>query len=225
MGLIAVLGALEYRHRTGKGQHIDLSQYECGVYMLSPVMLRYVVRGEETMRKGNRCDHAAPHGAYPCQGDDRWCVIAVNTDNEWQSLCAIMERPDLAGDNKFATLSDRKMYEDDLDSAISDWTRTRTAEEIITTLQQRGIESGVVSKPSELFNDHQLKHRHHYPLLKHPEIGKHHYEQPAYRLSLTPGELYKPAPCLGEHTEYVLRDILKISQAELAELQADGAID
>ncbi len=225
MGVIAVLGALEYRHRTGKGQYIDLSQYECGVYMMSPVMLQYAVRGEEAIRKGNRSDHAAPHGAYLCQGDDRWCVIAINTDDEWQSLCTIMDRPDLAFNHKFSTLSERKMNEDDLDLVISEWTRARTAEEITTTLQRHGIESGIVKNPSELFNDEQLQHRHHYPVMKHPEIGKHHYELPAYRLSLTPGQLSKPAPCLGEHTEYVLRDILNISQAELGELYADGAID
>jgi len=225
MGAIAILGALEYRNRTGEGQYIDLSQYECGVYMLSPVILQYTVRGEEATRKGNRCEYAAPHGAYPCQGDDRWCVIAVKTENEWQSLCKIMDRSDLSSDDKFSTISQRKINEDDLDSIISEWTKTKTLEEITVTLQQHGVECGIVKNPSELFKDTQLKHRRHYQMMQHPEIGRHNYELPAYRLSLTPGELCKPAPCLGEHTEYVLRDILSMSQAEIDELQADGAIE
>ena len=104
-GLFAIMCALEYRGRTGKGQYINLSQYEATVGMIGHVMMEYLANGREPQRLGNRSRAAAPHGCYRCQGEDRWCAIAVFTDAEWESFCGVVGRPEWKTDPRFATLS------------------------------------------------------------------------------------------------------------------------
>ncbi len=225
LGGTALLGALEYRRRTGKGLHLDISQYESAVYLLSPVMLGYTANGHEFQRMGNRSDYAVPHGAFPCLGKDRWCVIASETEAEWQALCKAMGKPELAQDPRFSSFENRKRNEDELEKILSEWTKSTTAEEVVTVLQGAGIRAGVVQNPAELFEDPQLEHRGHYQVLEHPEIGKHHYEMPAYRLSLTPGKLSQAAPLLGQDTEYVCKKFLGMSDSEFVELLNTGVFE
>ena len=93
-GASALLAALAYRRRTGKGQRLDMSQYECSLHFLSPMILDYTVNGREFMRRGNKSNRTAPHGVYRCKGDDRWCAIAVYTDEEWESFCRAVGNPE-----------------------------------------------------------------------------------------------------------------------------------
>jgi crotonobetainyl-CoA:carnitine CoA-transferase CaiB-like acyl-CoA transferase len=102
-GLIAVLAALDYRRRTGKGQHIDLSQYEAGLQFLTPAIVGAQVNNGKHLRNGNRDANAAPHGVYPCRGQDQWCAIAVFGDAEWQSFCRAAEKPQWESDPRFAS--------------------------------------------------------------------------------------------------------------------------
>lgn len=225
LGGVVLMSALEYRRRTGKGLHIDISQFESAVFLLSPTMLDYVVNGHEFERMGNRSKCASPHGAFPCLGEDRWCAIAVNSEDEWQTLCHVMGNPELAQDVRFNSLENRKRNEDELERIITDWTGKRNAEEVVATLQQAGVRAGVVQNPADLFEDPQLKHRSHYQTLEHPEIGKHYYEMPAYRLSLTPGKLSKSAPLLGQDTEFVCKKFLNLSDEEFVELLTTGVFE
>src|SRR3990172_1321709 len=101
--IIAILGALEYRRRTGKGQFLDMSQYEPGLQFMAPAILDYAVNKRVANREGNLCSYAAPHNAYRCLGEDRWCAIAVFTDDEWQKFCKVISNPKLATDHRFAT--------------------------------------------------------------------------------------------------------------------------
>ena len=112
-GTIAVMAAIDYKHRTGKGQYIDLSNYECAVQWLVPVLLDNVVNQRIQQRQGNKLPYSAPHGAFKCRGEDEWCVISVFTDTEWADLCRVMGNPDWSRDPKFATLSSRKQHEVD----------------------------------------------------------------------------------------------------------------
>ncbi|MFC2003822.1 CaiB/BaiF CoA transferase family protein [Chloroflexota bacterium] len=218
----ALIAALDYRRRTGKGQHIDLSQYEAGIQYIAPVILDFSVNGRITNRMGNQCSYAAPHGAYPCRGQDRWCAIAVFSDEEWQSLCQAMGNPAWTKDPRFATLQRRKENEAELDGLIGEWTRGFTAEQLMATLQSRGVAAGVVQTCEDLYNDPQLRYRQHYQELEHPVIGKHYYESPCFKLSRTQAELRMPGPCLGQHNEYVCTQILGMSDQEFTELLADG---
>ena len=112
--LVAILAAVDYHHRTGEGQYIDISQLEGGVYFILPAILDYTLNKRVETRAGNKCSCAAPHGAYPCKGDDRWCVIGIFNDEEWNALCQVMGNPDWAEKQEFATLLGRKKNEEEL---------------------------------------------------------------------------------------------------------------
>lgn len=221
----ALIGALEYRRRTGKGQHLDMSQYEGTLFYLSPIIAAYASNGVEFGRMGNRSPYAAPHGCYPCKGEDRWCVIAIESDEEWSAFCTIMGKPELANDARFFCLERRKENESEMDEIVTEWTRDKTAEEVMTVLQDAGIAAGAVQNPADIFEDSQLKHREHFQMLAHPEMGNHNYEMPPFRLSLTPAELTKPAPCLGQDNEYVCTKLLGIKDEEFIQLLEEGVFE
>ncbi len=156
----ALIAALDYRRRTGKGQYLDLSQYEAAIHFLSPLVLDFTVNKRVAGRPGNRCSYAAPHGVYPCCGDDRWCAIAVFSDEDWQGFCRALGNPDWIQAPRFATLKDRKEHEDELDSLIAEWTSGFSAHEVMTKMQEAGVAAGVVNNCEDLFEDPDSKGQH-----------------------------------------------------------------
>lgn len=223
-GTIALASALEYRRRTGKGQYIDVAQFETGIQFLVPALLDYTTNGHIQERRGNRCDYAAPHGVYPCQGDDRWCAIAVFTDEEWENLCEVMGNPDWTEYPKYITLRERKQNEEELDKLIAEWTSKFTAEEIMDKLQSVGVEAAVVKNPKDMYEDPHLK-RYLWAEMEHPEIGTYHLQLPPFKLSKTPCQLRMSAPLLGEHNEYVYRELTGLSQEEYEQFQEEGVFE
>lgn len=221
----ATLAALDYRRRTGKGQYLDHSQFEAGVHWLATTVLDYAINGRVAERMGNRDPYAAPHGVYPCRGDDRWCTIAVTNDEEWRSFCKVIGNPDWAKEGKFATLVGRKGNEDELDRLVAERTQNYSPEEVMTLMQRAGVPAGVVATSEDLHHDPQLKHRGHFQVLEHKEMGPTVYDSPPYRLSKTPAQLYRAAPCMGEHNEYVCKEILGMSDEEIADLMAEGIFE
>ena len=222
----SILAALDYQRRTGKGTHLDMSQLEASIHFSSPFLMDYIVNEREAARVGNRDQGAAPHGAYPCMGEDRWIAIACFSDEEWQALSRLM---DPAGENgayleRFSTFLARKSSEDELDRVVGEWTSRWDSLELMGTLQGAGIPAGVVNDARDLFEDAQLKHRAHFRYLEHPEIGRYATDRSELNLSLTPGSLDTPAPRIGEHTEQVLREIFGLSEDEYRSLEADGVL-
>jgi crotonobetainyl-CoA:carnitine CoA-transferase CaiB-like acyl-CoA transferase len=136
-----------------------------------------------------------------------------------------MGNPAWTRDPKFSTLTGRKANEDELDRLVADWTVNFTAEDVMVKMQAAGIGAGVVQTVDDLYRDPQLEHRHHFWPLKHPEIGVQKYRAPGFRLSLTPTELRRPAPCLGEHNEYIYKKILGISDEKFVKLSESGVFD
>jgi len=224
-GAAALMAALDYRRRTGKGQYLDLSQYEAALHFLSPLLLDFEVNRRVARRMGNRCSYAAPHGVYPCCGEDRWCAIAVFSDEEWRSFCEVVGHPEWTKEAKFATLQSRKENEGDLDRLIAKWTSNFAAEEVMNRMQAVGVAAGVVETCEDMFRDPQLQYRHHFWQLEHREIGKYPCNGPAFRLSKTPAELYRAGPCLGQDNEYVYTKILGMPHKEFVELLAEGAFE
>ncbi|PIP49162.1 MAG: succinyl-CoA--benzylsuccinate CoA-transferase [Chloroflexi bacterium CG23_combo_of_CG06-09_8_20_14_all_45_10] len=224
-GVAGLVAALDYRRRTGKGQHLDLSQFEAGVHFEAPLLLDYFINGRVASATGNRCPHAAPHGAYPCRGNNRWCTIAVFTDVEWHNFCHAIGDSEWTQNSRFSTLLGRKENEDELDKLIAKWTLDFTSEEVMTKMQGVGVSAGVVQNMKDIHEDAQLEHRHYLWQLEHAEIGKHFYDGPPFKLSKTPCELIMPAPCLGEHNEYVYGKILGIPDKEFVELLSEGVFD
>ncbi len=230
---IAIMAALRYRRRTGKGQRIECAQIESSIAPLGPAILDYTVNGVVEERSGNGLPYAAPHNAYRCRPltpngrpiDERWIVIACFSDAEWQSLVEAMGSPGWATDPKFATLAGRKAHEAELDQGINAWTADKDAYELMHMLQSRGVPAGVVQSAREMLDyDEHLKARGYYVYLDHPETGRAAYDGPPFRLSKTPGQLRSPAPLLGQHTEQVCKEILGLSDEEIAELLVEGVL-
>jgi benzylsuccinate CoA-transferase BbsF subunit len=221
----ATLAALDYRRKTGKGQCIDGSQVESGIVFYAPFLLDYEVNGRAETLKGNRIDQAAPHNAYRCKGDERWCVISVFSDREWMKLCNAIGKPLWAKDPKYSTLASRKENEDELDRLLESWTVQNTPEQVMEKMQAIGIAAGVVKNAKDLFEDPQLEHRGHFRYVEHSEIGTSCYSAPSYRLMDTPPQINMPTPCLGEHTEFVCREILKIDDEEFINLFQEGILE
>ncbi|MFQ5875045.1 MAG: CaiB/BaiF CoA transferase family protein [Dehalococcoidia bacterium] len=217
-----IMAALDYRRRTGKGQYIEQAQLEGMLSFLAPVIMDYFVNNRIQGRQGNRVPQAAPHGSYPCRGDDGWVAIAVSSDEEWQALCRIVAEP-WAKEARFATLLGRKQNEDALDALLSEWTARFPAEEVMNRLQAAGVPAGVVQRISQLFDDPQLKHRNHFRWLEDTGLGVHAYEALGFRLSHTPDSQFG-APAIGEHNEYVCKELLGMSGEEISQLLAEGVI-
>lgn len=220
----ALMAALDYRRRTGKGQVLDIAQLETAIHFLSPQMLDYTVNGRIGSREGNRCPYACPHGVFPCRDEDSWCAIAVSTDDEWHSFKQVVDKP-WTEDIKFSTLLDRKRNEGELDRLISEWTVGFTAERLMELMQNAGVLAGVVKSAEDIISDPELKHRNSFWKMEHKIIGPLTHLGRPFTLSKTPAQPRMPAPCLGEHTEYVCTRLLGMPDDEFVELVASGAFD
>jgi len=221
--VVSIIEALFNQKKTGKGRYIDQSQVEAGLQFLTTEILDYGVNKRTANRNGNRDAHAAPHGAYPCAGEDRWCTISVKSDYEWKALCEAMNRPDLAQNLKFSSQSFRKMNETEIDILIGEWTKRFSPEEVMAMLQHKGVPAGIVERAADMHNDTHLKYRNHFPVIDHPFIGQHSTEALAIRLSNTPATIRFRGPYLGEHNEFVCINILGISDEEFIHLVESGA--
>jgi benzylsuccinate CoA-transferase BbsF subunit len=224
-GAVALLAALDYRRRTGKGQYIDVSQFEAGAQFLAPPLLDYEVNRRVLGRNGNRHPFAAPHGAYRCRGEDRWCAIAVCNDEEWSAMRRVMGNPPWADGEEFATLRGRKAHEEKLDRLVEQWTVQFPAEEVMTMLQKAGVPAGVVETAEDLHHDPQLADRHHFWELEHQEIGLSTYDSMGSQLSKTPAELVKAAHTVGEDNYYVYTQILGLTDEKFVDLMERGVFD
>lgn len=224
-GIAALLAAMDYRHRTGEGQYIDLSQYECALQFLAPVLLDYEINNRIQQRAGNTDPYAAPHGVFRCHGEDEWCAIAVFTDEQWKSFCEVLSRPELTEDPKFLNLMSRKENEDELDRLVEEWTRKLGSEEVMGRMQNAGVPAGVVRDNEGVFLDPQLNHRRHFHKVNHPEMGIHTVEALPFKLSDNPYQLKRSSPCLGQDNFHVYTEILGIPGEEFVQLSEEGVFD
>jgi benzylsuccinate CoA-transferase BbsF subunit len=219
-GAFAVLAALWYRQRTGRGQFIDLSQLETAIAVLPEGIMEYTMNGTHPPRQGNRDPWMAPHGVFRCAGEQRWVAVAVRDDDEWSRFAEALGRPDLATDPRFQTLAARKANEDGLEALVTEWTRTRSPEEVTHLLQAAGIPAFVSANSQDLADDPQLKESGLFVHLAHPEIGRRQHIGIPWQMSAMSCEVRRPAPCLGEHTDYVMSEILGYRAEEIADLKA-----
>jgi benzylsuccinate CoA-transferase BbsF subunit len=222
----AILAALDHSRRTGEGRHLDLSQLETSMHFLAPFLLDYTANGREQQRQGNRDPAAAPHGVYPCAGEDRWLALACRTEDQWRSLLQVAEpEGGPLHSEAFLSLLSRKANEDDLEDLVARWTVQYEQRPLMQLLQDAGVPAGMVNDPRDLFEDPQLQHRQHFRWLDHPEIGPYATDRSEFELSLTPGSLDTPAPLLGQHTEHFLREIVGLTEDEYRSLESDGALE
>jgi len=176
--LLALLAAVDYRRRTGKGQYIDVSQYESSVHFMAPLLLDYAVNGRIAERVGNYYPYAAPNNAYPCRAthlDDKWIVIAIYTDEEWQNFCQIIGSPAWTKDPKFATLRARRENEAELDKLVEDWTIIRTPIGAERTLRDAGLGAKIINSYKE-FAMHDPPVKNHSPYAAPHNAYRCHFE-------------------------------------------------
>jgi benzylsuccinate CoA-transferase BbsF subunit len=218
---LAVLAALRHRRRTGEGQLIDIAQTEPTIAAIGSELVRFTLGGEAPRRVGNRHPGYAPHGVYPCAGEDRWIALAVAGDAQWARLADV-----LGGfDERFAGAAARRELAAELDELVAARTREWDARELMERLQAGGLAAGVMQDAADLIErDPQLAHRGHWQTLTHPEMGDCVYGSPPFRLARTPGRLRSPAPLLGQHTEEVLTELLGLDEDQIAELTAQDIL-
>jgi len=224
-GASAILAALEYRRRTGKGQYIDLSQAEAALHFLTPGLLDCATNHRPQQPLGNRDQNYAPHGVYPAAGTDRWVAIAVTNDDQWRALCEVMERPELLRDTRYATQADRLGRQEELDNLVTSWTQDRDMFQLETTLQAHGVPASAVRTILELGKDPHLLERGHFVELDHPKFTKTTVENSRFRLSRTPARIRSSAPTLGGDNQYILETILGYSEERITELAAAGVLE
>ncbi len=219
-GIAALAAAIAHRRRTGVGQYIDLSQSEGGIRFIEPLVLDYVVNGNASPARGHESPYAAPHGVYQCAGVERYLAIAVESDQQWRALVELTGLPFELGLGP----SQRRALDAAIDADLQAWSGTRDAFEAAEALRGAGVPAYAVLRPTDLYRDPQLAHRGFFVTLDHTEMGPTPYDGFATTFSGTPAILRGPGPCLGEHTDQVLRDVLGLSDDEIANLAVSGAL-
>jgi len=220
----AVALALWDRRRTGRGQYIEVAQRENLINAIGEYIVAYSMSGRDPPRRGNRHSSMAPHGCYPCgrPPDDQWVTIACEDDAQFAALCEAMGRPELTSDGRFADVVSRYRNQDALDGLISDWTRERTKEDVAEALQAAGVPCSPVLSVPEVFADPHLRARGFYETVSHSVAGEWEVEGPHWRMGESPGHIRLPAPAFGEHNGYVLGELLRLSEEEMAALEREG---
>ncbi|MEZ4282922.1 MAG: CoA transferase [Myxococcota bacterium] len=227
---IAILLALVHRERTGEGQWVDMSCTDSGLTLTGTSLLDYTVNGRPARRAGSPdSNHStspamAPHAVYPCRGDDEWIAIACRDDDDWRRLAKTIAA-DWAGDARHATLAGRMAAQDALDARLADWTRPQEKWALARALQAAGIPAAAVAKPQERIDqDANTREFGLWPTVTHSKIGQVRVDGLPVHLSKTDWKIERGAPCVGEHTDQVLRELLGLSGEEIAKLRAEGIV-
>jgi crotonobetainyl-CoA:carnitine CoA-transferase CaiB-like acyl-CoA transferase len=225
-GLFAVMCALDHRARTGEGQQIDLSQLESCISVVGDEMMEILANDRDPTKRGNGSAYAAPHGCYRCRGDDRWCTVAVFSDDEWKSLCSVMGRDDLTGDSRFATVEKRLRHVDELDDQVEAWTSERDAFEVMESLQRAGVRAGVVQTAEDQYErDPHLSARGFFEEIDHAVKGVVVATGIPVGLTRTPGHTSDTGRAIGADNDYVFGELLGLSPNEIEDLVQLGAIE
>lgn len=219
----ALILALLHRKRTGRGTYIDLSQHEAGIQFLIPMLLNKEINGITKGREGNSHPAFCPHGVYPCRGNDRWIAISITSEQEWQAFAYVINQA-WADDPGFSSAIVRKQCEEQLNSLISGWTSEYAAEELFILLQGKGIPAGIVQNGQDMVNDPQLSHRNALWYLDDEYLGRHAAFGQGFILSQSPPPAPRPTPRLGEHTFQICKDILNMTDEEVAALIGEGVL-
>jgi crotonobetainyl-CoA:carnitine CoA-transferase CaiB-like acyl-CoA transferase len=194
--------------------------------MVAPSIIEQSATGHTSPRLGNRHPVFTPNGCFPCLGEDQWITLAVRSDQEWQALCRVMHRPDLAADPQLATATGRRTEEDRIEVAVRHWTATVRPDLAMVTLQDAGIPAGTARLPMDLAGDPHLMQVGHWQPVVRPFMGPHLLASVAYREGddALPYRIDHLAPTLGQHNREILGGLLGLSEREIEELAVAGVI-
>jgi crotonobetainyl-CoA:carnitine CoA-transferase CaiB-like acyl-CoA transferase len=225
LGAGAVLAALHYRRRTGKGQYIDLSEQEAAVPLVGAALMDFAMNGRLPERIGNRSPWAAPQGCYRCSGGDDWLVISIANDAEWAAFCRATGHEEWTEDERFATVLGRHANHDALDRLIETWTREQEHYEAFHLLQRAGVTAAPVLNGKEALLDPHFRARGQFDVVDQPHMGARPVQRHlAAKFTKFDASAQGPAPTLGQHNREVFGGLLGLSDAELDELEAQKVI-
>jgi crotonobetainyl-CoA:carnitine CoA-transferase CaiB-like acyl-CoA transferase len=226
LGAGAVLAALHYRRRTGKGQYIDLSEQEAAVPLAGAALMDFAMNGRLPERIGNRSwTGAAPQGCYRCAGEDNWLVISIESDTEWAAFCGAAGHPEWTDDARFADVLSRHANHDTLDALIEGWTREQDHYEAFHLLQRAGVKAAPVLNGKEALLDPHFAARSQFDVVDHPHMGRRPVQRHlAAKFDTFEASAQGSSPTLGQHNHEVLSDLLGMSDAEIAELAEQKVI-
>jgi crotonobetainyl-CoA:carnitine CoA-transferase CaiB-like acyl-CoA transferase len=221
---IIIISGVLYRDRQKKGAFIDLAQSEATAFMIGANLMEAAASGKDPQPIGNASPGAAPHDCYPCKGEDRWCVITADTEQQWAALANIIGDGSIQ-DARFKSVERRLQYRDELNAAIGLWTRDKDAFQIMDRLQQAGVPCGVVQTGEDLTNDPHLKDRGFIVAVENPRLGR--VVLPNFPLQFANAKLTRrwEFPVLGRDTEAVLRDVVGYRAETIKQLGDEGVLE
>ena len=223
-GAFAVMLALRYRRRTGKGQQIELPQAENFLSYLAEPLMDFAMNGRNTKSQGNQHPTHAPHNVYPCEGEDRWIAIDVGDDSGWRGLSRVLGEPAWMKEPRFSDTLSRWRHRDDIDSLLAEETRRWEVYALWHALMSEGVVSGPVQNERDAFNCVQLRERGFFESLNHPECGTYDYPGLNFRFEGTPNHLRRHPVLLGEDNDYVYHDLLALDDREFDHLVENGHV-
>ena len=217
-----VLAALRHRRRTGQGQSIDIAQTEPTVAVLATAILDQSVNDGNPQPTGNRNGLAAPRGVYPCAGDDRWIAISIESSVQWAALIDVLADARL-GEPAWSHADRRQAEQDQIDAVVASCTRAWDRDTLMAALQAQAVPAGAVLTAADIVgSDVQLQHRGHWRSLDHKEMGPMLYNGLPFKFASAEVGPHAAAPLLGEHTEQICRELLNLSDQEIATLRSHG---
>ena len=223
-GALAAILAILHRDRTGEGQYVDVSMLESVLQFLGEAFVATSAGVELSGRRGNRSLTSVPSGCYPCRKPDSWIALTITSDAEWQILCEVMDRDNLAGDPMYATESMRQKHHAKLDELIGQWSSSQSATELCKLLARKGLSVGVVKSSRDLVADAHFRAREVFQLVSESQAGPVLYSRFGWLFSRLPNYWEVPAPGYGEHNRFVLREVLGLPEQKIEELKGKGVI-
>jgi crotonobetainyl-CoA:carnitine CoA-transferase CaiB-like acyl-CoA transferase len=222
--LSALAAALHHRDRTGEGQCIDVSQIECSIHYLAPMILDYTRNGRIVDRAGLDSERGCPHGVYASAGKERYVAIETRTPEQWQALRALV--PSLAelGGRELDALSQRLERRSEIDGLLSTYCASEDAFALAEQLREGGVPAYAVLRALDLHSDPQLVDRDFFVELDHGGFGRSTFDGAVTLFSKTPAQPTRGGPLIGEHSFDVMRDVLRYSDEEISEIAAKGAL-
>ena len=216
--VFAVLGALYHRSRTGLGQYIDAAMTEGMMTLMPEAITDYTLNGREPQRMGNRDPLKAPHGVYPCRGEEAWIAISVGSDSQWDALCDTVGHPEWRRDPRFSEPMARMRHQEELDTLLERWTRERSPQDAMRQLQNAGVPAGPSFTTADLLEDPHLRQRGFIADVDHPEAGRRLKASVPWKISDLPHVNHRHAPLIGQHNRYILCELLGLPSEEAERL-------
>jgi crotonobetainyl-CoA:carnitine CoA-transferase CaiB-like acyl-CoA transferase len=218
----AILQAVDDRAVTGKGARIDLSQFECSVAMIGPLLFSSAVNETAPLRQGNRSAVVAPQGVYRCAGVDDWCSLSVQTDEQWTSLTKVIGQEGWGSDSRFAAVDGRMRHHDEIDRQIEAWSCRFANTEVERRLKAVGVRAERMRRINDLFDSENGATA--FAKMEEPRVGSMLATRLPFSLSSASLPPPRSAPGLGEHTTEVLREWLNLSIDEIETIKKQEAL-